>query len=168
MHRIALFLLLLTSPLLSAEPWPGVAYTEIRAYAWPKEKSPRAVILEGMKLGPGVINEEGAVLTPEQSKKLIAAVTGKHPKYPVAACHIPRNAFVFYDAAKKPVAYVEICFKCFNHRISPEDSSGYIDLVALASIFEAHKLPMGEHKTAAHFKESFDAINRMLHEPEAR
>jgi hypothetical protein len=142
--------------------WPAVKFSEVRAYAWPDDKSTEAVILKGMILKDGAINPGGAVLTPEQTKTLVAAVTGKRPGYPVAMCHIPHNAFVFYDEAKKPVAFVEICFGCSNHRIAPKGAAENIDLVALASIFDAHKLPMGEYRDLTAFKKHFDELQKMM------
>jgi hypothetical protein len=125
MRRAILFLLLSALPLFAGQPWPGIKFTEVRAYAWPiKAVKSVDVILPGMKLRPDVINKEGTVLTPQEVKQLLAAVTGKHRNYAVAMCHIPHNAFVFYDAAREPVAFVEICFGCSNHRIEPEGAAG--------------------------------------------
>jgi hypothetical protein len=101
-------LLLLTAPTFADEVWPGVKFSEVRAYAWPYDKETEAVILKDFKLEPGAINPGGSLLSPEQIRALVRAVTGKHAKYPVAACHIPHNAFVFFDAVGKPVAFMEI------------------------------------------------------------
>lgn len=163
MTRAILILLLSTLYAFAGDAaWPAVKFSEVRAYAWPDDKSTMAVILEGMTLKDGVINPNGAVLTPEQTKTLVGAVTGKRPEYPVAMCHIPHNAFVFYDAAKKPVAFVEICFGCSNHRISPKGAAENLDLVALATIFDAHKLPMGEYRDLDAFKKHFDDLQKMM------
>ncbi|GEP44919.1 hypothetical protein BGE01nite_42100 [Brevifollis gellanilyticus] len=165
MTRAILILLLSTLSAFAGDAaWPGVKFSEIRAYAWPDDKSTEAVILDGMALKEGCINPDGAVLTPEQTTALIAAVTGKHPDYPVAACHIPHNAFVFYDAGKKPVAFVEICFGCSNHRITADGSAENLDLVAIAKIFDAHKLPMGEYRDLVAFKKHFDDLQKMAKE----
>ncbi|NJM38730.1 MAG: hypothetical protein HC845_13160 [Akkermansiaceae bacterium] len=136
-------------------PWPGVKFTEVRAFAWPSDKEAEAVVLDGMEPKTGAINPGGAVLTKEQTLTVIRAVSGERPSYTVASCHIPHNALIFYDAAKKPVAYIEICFGCSNHRISPKGTARFIDLVAIASVFEAHKLPMGEYKDFATYKQHF-------------
>lgn len=165
MTRAILILLLSTLCVVAGEtPWPSVKFSEIRAYAWPEDYHTRAVILEEMALKEGAINPAGAVLTPEQTKALIAAVTGKRPDYLISACHIPHNAFVFYDAAKRPVAFVEICFKCQNHRIAPEGAAENLDLVALAQIFDAHKLPMGEFRDLAAFRKRFNEKQKLAKE----
>ncbi len=167
MTRAILILILSTLCAFAGEAtWPAVKFSEIRAYAWPDDKSTEAVILQGMALKEGAINPAGAVLTLEQTKALIAAVTGKRPDYPVAACHIPHNAFVFYYAAKKPVAFVEICFGCSNHRIAPKGAAENLDLVALAQIFDAYKIPMGEYRDLAAFKKHFDNLQKMAKEVE--
>lgn len=144
--------------------WPGVKFSEVRAFAWPDDKSTTKVILDGMSLKEGAINPDGALLTPEQTKALIKAVTGKHPDYPVAMCHIPHNAFVFYDEAKKPAAFVEICFGCSSHRIHPKGAAVNLDLVAIAAIFDGHKLPMGEYPDLAAYKKSVEDLQKEMKE----
>ena len=155
MNRAILLLCFSTVSLFAGEQWPGVQYAEVRAYAWPGDKGTEAVILSGMTLMPGVINKDGALLTHQQVKRLLTAVSGKHPSYSIPACHLPHNAFMFYDAAKKPVAYFEICFECFNKRSEPQGTSKYLDLVSLASIFAEHKLPMGKYSDVPAFKKHF-------------
>jgi hypothetical protein len=164
MKRFFLLLVVWSQSLAAAEPWPGVKFAEVRAYAWPADKPAFAVILEGMELAEGVINKDGAVLTAEQTKQVISAVTGDRPAYPVAACHTPHNAFVFYDVDKKPVAFVEICFKCNSRRMSPKGNTRYVDLVALASGFEAHQLPIGKYQTAADYEAALEGLKRLMEE----
>jgi len=165
MTRAVIILLLSAICAFAGEAaWPGVKFSEVRAYAWPDDKSTEAVILNEMALKDGVLNPDGAVLTPNQVKKLISAVTGKRPGYPVASCHIPHNAFVFYDATKKPVAFVEICFGCSNHRILPEGAARNLDLIAIAAIFDAHKLPMGEYRDLTSFKKHFHDLQKAMKE----
>ena len=142
---IATIALICTAPGFAAEEWPGVKFAEVRAYAWPDDGKhvEEDVILKDMALKEGVINKDGAELSTEQVKTLLAAVTGKHPEYGVAACYMPHNAFVFYDADKKPVAFVEICFDCRGLRVMPNGATKPVDLVALATIFKELKLPTG-------------------------
>ncbi len=155
------FLLLLSAlSLLADEKWPGVAFTEVRAYAWKQSEKEdyRALILEDKSFVPGVINPEGAILTPEEVKQLLAAITGEHPRYSRASCYVPHNAFVFYDAAKKPVAFYEVCFACRRRRAEPlKGLAGYLDFPALAAILAAHKLSWGADEDATEFKKRFDS-----------
>ncbi len=152
MKSALLLLLLSTLSLFAGEPWPGVRFAEVRAYAWPDDKTTEAVILPGMTLKPGVINQDGAPLNAEQIKRLRGAVIGRHPSHPVAACYIPHNAFVFYDEAKKPVAFVEVCFGCLGSRQEPKATAEWPDLLAMAAIFDELKLPLGEYQNLPEFK----------------
>ncbi len=93
---------------------------------------------------PGVINKDGTALAPEQVTRVLAAVTGKHPDHSRAFCYFPHNAIIFYNAAKKPVAFVEICFACLGYRAQPKGSSDNYDIVALAQIFDDLHLSMGD------------------------
>jgi len=67
-----------------------------------------------------VVNKRGEVLTAQQSARLIAAVTGTRPVQLSKMCFKPRHAFVFYDAAMKPVAWVELCIECHNAEAEPQ------------------------------------------------
>jgi hypothetical protein len=155
--RHALFILLAgVASALAGEQWPQVAFNEARAYAWPNDFTTEAVILPGMRLKPGVINPDGAALSPEQIKRLAAATNGKHPEHAVAGCHIPHNAVVFYDAQKKPVAFLEICFTCLSYRGEPNGLAERVALLSIASIFAELKLPMGEYPDLAAFKRHWE------------
>ncbi len=66
MKRAILALLFSTLSLLAGDQWPGVPFTEVRAYAWPDDKETEAVVLADKSLKPGVINKDGALLTPQQ------------------------------------------------------------------------------------------------------
>ena len=81
-----------------------------------------------MTLKPGVVHKDGTALSPEQITRLRAAVTGRHPVHGGAFCYIPHNAFVFSNDAKKPVAFVEICFTCFGYRAEPKGTAKNYDL----------------------------------------
>ena len=165
MIRAFLFLFVLTIRTFAGEAdWPHVKFSEVRAYAWPNEPDTKAVILEGMALKSDVLNPEGAILSAEQARTLIRAITGEHRDYPGAMCYVPHNAFVFYDAANTPVAFVELCFGCSGHRTSPAGAAGSIDLVALAAIFDAHKLPMGEYADLAAYKKHFEKLQKIMKE----
>jgi hypothetical protein len=155
MKRAILLLLLTTLSGFAGESWPGLPFAEVRAYAWPDDKKNEAVILPGMTLKPGVTNKDGAVLTPGQVRQLRTAITGRHPSYAVAACFIPHKAFVFFDAAGKPVACVEVCFACRGIRAQPKGAEIWVDNIALATIFDAHKLPMGPFPDLAAFKRDY-------------
>ncbi len=141
---IAILLIVFSMPCLAGDSWPGVPWMEVRAYAWPDREKAKAVILKDLTLKPGVINPRGALLSTKQVQLLIKSVNGRHPEHPTARCYFPHNAFVFYNAARDPVAFVEICFSCSNHRTFPEGAAANLDLVAMAAIFDAHKLPMGK------------------------
>jgi hypothetical protein len=151
--KAALALLLLLVAIASAQkPWPGVEFTEVRAYAWRGQLEVDHVILPGMTLAPGVLNRDGALLDAAQVKRLLSAVTGKHRQLPLAGCYLPHNAFVFYDREKNPVAFVEICFTCIGHRIEPKGAAASVDLVALATLFTERLLPLGRYPDVETFK----------------
>jgi hypothetical protein len=134
-----------TAPVLAEKPWPGVPYSEVRAYAWPAKTGGTRVILPGIKLKAGVINDGGTLLSPQQVARLLTAVTAMYPYHPEARCYYPHNAFVFYDSINTPVAYIEICFDCSGYRAEPKGTADNYDLLALATIFDELKLPFGEH-----------------------
>jgi hypothetical protein len=141
-----------TEPKLKSGTWPDVPYKEVRAYAWPGDKTTKAVILENNELLEGVLNKGGTPLSSNQVKWLLSAVNGNHYAHPVAACYRPHNAFVFYDESNKPIAFVEICFGCLSYRSEPRGAADSFDLMTLAVIFDELKLPLGEYTDLEAFK----------------
>jgi hypothetical protein len=162
-HRsiiLAVALLLSSIAFVSAgDAWPAVQFTEVRAYAWPDDHSTYAVVLPGMKLKPGAINPGGTLLSAEQVGRLAKAtfIVPERP-LPTVGCHIPHNAFVFYDARKKAVAYVEVCFMCESHEQNPKPKRGFVtfSLPALATLFDELKLPMGMFPNLDAYKKRYD------------
>jgi hypothetical protein len=95
------------------------------------------------KLANSVINKSGVLLTPSQIQRVIRAITKKPPATIVQArCFDPHHGFVFYDARKRPVAWVEVCFEC--NRISTEPhvpKHTFPDMQALSELCDELKLP---------------------------
>ena len=160
MKRFFLLHICLSVSALGGEIWAGVPFAEVRAYAWSADPSTAAVILPGITLNPDVINKEGAPLTAAKVARLRSAVTGNRPPHGKALCYSPHNAFVFYNAEKRPVAYVELCFSCLRYTAEPQGTAEAFDLIALAKLFEELKLPMGEYLTFAEFKKHFVTFSK--------
>jgi hypothetical protein len=115
-----------------------------------------SVMLPGKTPRPGAINTNGSVLTPDQTKRLLSAVTGKHQAHASAHCHRPHNAFIVYDSEKKPVAFIEVCFECLTAVVEPQRGvAPFIDLIELARIFDELKLPMGRYPDLRSFQRDF-------------
>lgn len=155
MKLAVVFLFLPILSLAAGELWPPVGFADVRAFSWPTKFGHKAVILPGMRLAPGVINEAGTPLSPEQVARLRAALTGEHPNHSRGFCYEPHNAFMFYSAAKEPVAFVEICFACLHYRSEPKGVAETYDVVALAAIFDELKLPLGMYANLKEFREHF-------------
>jgi hypothetical protein len=140
--RALLILSLLTADVYAAPDWPGVAYSEVRGYAYNKRGLVGTSILRKGRLAPSVINKRGVVLTAEQTQRVILAVTGRtpgirEPEY----CFQPHHAFIFYDTAKKPVAWVELSSVCGSAEASPRPNGPPINVLALDAIVKKLKLP---------------------------
>ena len=145
---------------MAGENWPPFAFSEVRAFAWPDEEISEAVILPGMTLKPNPLNKNGSVLSPSQIARLLLAIKSGYPGYPLGACYNPHNAFLFYDANGRPVAFFEVCFGCFNYNFGPQKTAQTrgVGLLSLAAIFDELKLPMGEFKSASDFKKHIDNL----------
>ena len=138
--------------------WPGVPFEEVRAFAWKLDRNEETVIGPGIVVAPRPLNPKGTLLSKAQIASLIAAQARRRTERPQAGCYVPHNAFVFYDAHKKPVAFLEICFDCLGSRLSPEDANCDPDFIALAQLCSELKLPFGRHKTFRQFREETAAI----------
>lgn len=146
MKRIFLVLVMFSVISFAGEKaWPGVDFTEVKAYHWPVKMDTKSLIDKKFKLLKGVVNPKGIVLSKEQVTMLRKSAIGKHPAHPAAACYIPHNLFVFYKD-KKPVAYLEICFDCLGYRTYPESKSENLDVLTIAKICQQLKIPFGKYK----------------------
>ena len=141
--RFLLFAVFCLSGVFSAAAdWPGVPFAEVRAYTYNKKDDDRNIVTKGT-LSPTVLNKQGVVLTAEQTRALVAAVTGKRPAPQwAAACFNPHHAFVFYDAAQKPVGWVEVCFECGNAAAEPAQRGQVYDVAALEKLATDLRLPL--------------------------
>jgi hypothetical protein len=139
-----LILLLAVAP-ASAAHWPGVDYSEVRAYAYNHKRY--AALVEDGKLGPTVVNKTGVRLTGRQIERLIRAVSAKRSgTIDIVQCWRPHHGFVFYDGRGKAVAWVEVCFECGNMHESPP-AEGVYDMKALRKLSKELKLPDPPKKT---------------------
>jgi hypothetical protein len=160
----ALLLLLVMLPLTLRADWPGGDYPEVRAFAYNlKSQGPLPIIDNGL-LSSSATSKTGILLTPAQVRRLIAAVTGKHPSRPLAACFTPRHAFVFYDAAHTPRAWLEVCFECLSTRSKPDDTADNVDFPSLAELCAELGLPSSPGKD---FRKGFDEFRRSFDKPES-
>ena len=150
--KTAFFALLLALVTPARGEWPGVPYSTVRAYAWPLDQNEETVVLPGLKLRRGMLKNSGAVLTADQRARLLTAQQRRAGARPQAACYVPHNAFVFFDAKGKPVAFLELCFDCLGSRTFPDDPNCDPDFIALAKIFAEQKLPFGRFKSFAEFQ----------------
>ena len=119
-----------------------MAYAEVRGYAYNKHGLVGTPILRNGRLAPSVINKSGVVLTTEQTRRVIAAVTGRtsgirEPEF----CFQPHHAFVFYDAAQKPVAWIELSSVCHAAKAWPQPSGPPINVLALDALVNELSLP---------------------------
>lgn len=164
MKRIA-FLLLCSLTLCSCAPWPGKRYTDVRAYADPTTKFPELhdIRPDGSKQFKQTITaKSGIPLTPQQVQRLIAAVTGKHPAHPHAACFYPRQAFVFFKGPRTPGAHVLVCFECLNAYGAPKGLASDMDFPALAELCAELRLPGSPGRE---FRKGFDEFRASMGKP---
>jgi len=138
-------LLALVGPrsVVTATNWPDKPYVEVRAYAYNRDGDPDRAIVNNGQLDHSVINKHGVLLAREQTGRLVAAITGDRPEpHFSTACFNPRHAFVFYDAAKKPVATVELCFECHNAEARPFHKGQVYNVDALEKLARDLNLPL--------------------------
>jgi hypothetical protein len=161
-NRAILIILLTTASVFAGAPWPGVDYTEVRAFAWaptvPPAIPPEELIHADMTFADGVINKAGTLLNATQVKRLLAAQARRHKPRGAAGCYSPHNAFVFYAADTKPVAYLELCFDCFGAKTHPADKDCDPDFLKLARLCAELKLPSATRKTPKEYEEEFRMV----------
>jgi hypothetical protein len=167
MQKFLLLLFISAVSLRAETPWPGIAYKEVRAYAWDPDPRltmdkpfPHLLIHDDMSFADDVLNKDGALLSASQVKRLLTAEAHRWKERGKAACYEPHNAFVFFDANHQPVAYLELCLDCLGARTSPRDQECDPDFIALAALCHELKLPFGESKTLKKYRKSVGWVLR--------
>ncbi len=143
--RALVISLLIASAMTAAAGWPP-HFVEVRGYSYNRVKPTGDrmyyPLFEDGQLSRTVINKAGARLSASQVQRLLKATTGKHPFVTHAMCFNPHHGFVFYDAANKPVAWVEVCFECSNIEYSPGGrNTCRADFTALLALSKELRLP---------------------------
>jgi hypothetical protein len=95
--------------------FPGVAFAEVRAFAFDLEVSERPMCgapLDADGSLCSTVERPGVVLSAEQSRLLVDLLKKPATYGPGSKCFLPHHGFVFYDAAGVPVADVSLCFMC--------------------------------------------------------
>jgi len=150
--RALVVLLVIGSISAVAASWPppftevcGYSYNRIKPSSTPDQTGRVRMyypLFEDGRLTETVINKGGARLSANQIQRLLTAITGTHPSHLHARCFDPHHGFVFYDAARKPVAWIEVCFECGNTRSWPEGRKvEEDDMEALIALCKELKLP---------------------------
>ncbi|HJX27067.1 MAG TPA: hypothetical protein VJ885_04085 [Thermoanaerobaculia bacterium] len=120
--------------------WPNTPYLEVRAY-YSDFPALSDLTYRGI---PGVVKDkDGVLLTREQERRLISAVTTSGKPSEPFGCWYPRHAFLYYDPFGKPVAEVNVCFDCRGVMGGPTD---HPDIDALARLVTDLGLPLGPDK----------------------
>ena len=124
--------------------WPGTAFSEVRAYCYDYTAESDPSFFIAGRMHEGVMDSRGVKLTPAQTIRLLAMLTVSKEKQDRTPCYKPHHAFVFYDAAGKPVAVFEMCFGCNRFRETPDGLPEYVDTPGLWSLCEELNLPLGK------------------------
>ncbi len=102
-------------PAKRSKGFPGVAFAEVRAYAFDLRVAEMPVC--GMPLDADgtlcdTVEQPGVVLSPAQTKLLVGMLKKKSTWGSGSSCFLPHHGFVFYDAEGVPVAEISLCFMC--------------------------------------------------------
>ncbi|MDR3512220.1 MAG: hypothetical protein P4L73_11340 [Caulobacteraceae bacterium] len=115
----------------SAKPAPEVLFpnaTQVEVYGAPAASSitvDRQGHVRASGLSKDHTREEaypatnGGRLTPLEISTLRATVHFTHPPNEVAACCVPRHAFLFFDRSGRYLGYLKVCFECGCAEMEP-------------------------------------------------
>ncbi len=94
--------------------WPGVAAKTVRVYLYnlaakPGDSSP----VRGNTLNQSVV-QPGVALESAETKELAALFSSdtRLLEMGLSNCYVPHHAFVYFDAADRPLAWASVCFGC--------------------------------------------------------
>jgi hypothetical protein len=117
---LAILIFFASQPVVRAE-WLPREIHEVRAYVYDFTVGMKYIsLLRDGKLHPGVINTDGAKLSDDQTKRLLAALQSTEERAQGFRCYSPHHGFVFFDEEGHPMGHIELCFQCGNVQNSPE------------------------------------------------
>lgn len=124
--------------------WPPTQFATVRAFVYDCDADQSVSFFQkNGAVHRGVINGPGAVLTEEQVRRLMPALTTETVRKHRTACYLPHHAFLFYDATGRVVAHTEICFTCTLQRSSPAGLPEHINFQAVWDILREAGVPCG-------------------------
>ncbi len=124
--------------------WPGSSFKEVRAYCYDYTAEKEGSFFIGGRMHKGVMDPAGVVLSAEQVRRLLDALTVSRDKQERTPCYKPHHAFVFYDGSGKPAAVFEMCFGCNRWVETPDGLPEYIGYAELWNLCRELGLPLGE------------------------
>jgi hypothetical protein len=101
--------------------WPPKGFVAIVGYCMDDTQDPRGIdpVLPDRSLNKGIIRSTTVRLSTEQSKLLLELITKPAGEFQEEQdCYYPHHAFVFYDAAWKPVGWFAVSFECSTYTAS--------------------------------------------------
>ena len=130
-------------PTTGITSWPPVSCKTVRAFVYDCEAEHHNMSFwrKDGTMHQGVLNAPGTTLSPSQVQRLLAAANTPAPLDKYKPCYVPHHAFVFYDAADKPVATLEVCFTCRRHIATPAGTPEHINYGALWSLLHELNVP---------------------------
>ncbi len=138
--------------------WPGMGYSEVRAYYYRQAGTLMDAILDESALKRVVTDGDGVLLTTNQTGRLLTAFTATHKPYEPLLCVDARHAFILYDSLHHAVAAIEVGFDCRSVIMTPGGMQKQADLPAVADLVSELGLPIHPSGTsAAEFRKRFEA-----------
>lgn len=150
---LLLFLVILSPALAFGEKqWPGVEFTEVKGYIYSVNPLTGTDIVSDGKLNPSV--EKVVRLSPKQVPRIALAIHEQEKGGVVALCYEPHHAFVYFDKLGRPVAWMELCYKCNQWSSFPAlPENKIVKLPALTPLCRELGLPLpGDKLFTEHLK----------------
>lgn len=102
------------------------------------------IVSEQGKVADKSYPADGILLTAQEMHKVQNALYFVPAPEVVAACCIPRHAFLFYDKSHRYIGSISVCFECGCANVDgesiniPSDRDVGWDEIAIARVIEAH------------------------------
>jgi hypothetical protein len=139
--------------------WPTMDYSEVRAYYYRQAGTLMDSILDDSAIRRIATDEDGELLTADQTERLLTALTATHKQYEPLMCVNALHAFVFYDSSGHAVAAAEVGLECRSVILTPGGMQHKVDLPAVADLVDELGIPIHPSGTSAEeFRKGFEDI----------
>lgn len=143
----------------SCVAWPGKQYREARLYHYNADGFPGRPFVQDGKITDTITNKQGALLSQSQIQRVFTALRTERPRSTIVGLSTPQHAIVYYDAAHRPVGFLELDFMGLSYGTKPRshDFVPQPDFATLADVCGELQVTPFDRYSTKDYRKNFES-----------